>query len=317
MFGTPWSRLRWDIGVVQPPLRLTMACAVCLGPVWDTSSVGMSAQPPADVFETMQAFTRQAENFVPGFVKEISPQERARLAQIEIEWRDEQRYGAQILENYESQLRLKQKSVVRRGRDVTYLQTLIGTLQPLMQNAQRYKVIRIGIVPLEQPDAYSIPGGDILVTTGLIDSAGSEGALVGVLAHELSHLDRGHQLLPLKQSKTMAQGFDWRQLQSMAAIMKPFHPELEQEADNDAFRWMVAAGYDPRELAHLLESWDQQQNSQAPWIDVIPGFVKSHPDAGRRAKSLIEKYSALPNQADLYIGHENLKRRIPRDKQRF
>jgi hypothetical protein len=49
----------------------------------------------------------------------------------------------------------------------------------------------------------------------------------------------------------MAQGVDWRQLQSMAAIMKPCHPELEQEADIDAFRWMVAAGYDPRELAHL------------------------------------------------------------------
>jgi hypothetical protein len=125
MFERLWSRLRWDIGVVQPPLRLTMACAVVLGPVGHL--VGRYVcTTTRRCLRNHEAFTRQAENFVPGFVKEISPQERARLAQIEIEWRDEQRYGAQILENYESQLRLKQKSVVRRGRDVTYLQTLIG-----------------------------------------------------------------------------------------------------------------------------------------------------------------------------------------------
>ncbi len=98
--------------------------------------------------------------------------------------------------------------------------------------------------------------------------------------------------------------------------MKPFHPEFEREADEDAFQWTVAAGYDPRELAHLLQSWDQQQNATSPWDDVIPSFVRSHPDAGRRAASVLKSYDQLANRDQLYVGQENLKRRIPRDKQR-
>ncbi len=38
-----------------------------------------------------------------------------------------------------------------------------------------------------------------------METVGSEAALVGVIAHELSHLDREHLLLPLKQAKMMNQ----------------------------------------------------------------------------------------------------------------
>ena len=190
-------------------------------------------------------------------------------------------------------------------------------IHPHMSQAARYPQIRVGIVASDQPDAYSIPGGDLLFTRGLLDTAGSEAALVGGIAHELSHLDRGHQLLPLQQAQLNSPATDWRRMMSTMAVMKPFHPEFEREADDDAFKWMVAAGYDPRELAHLLESWDRRQNTQAPWIEVIPSFVRSHPDAGHRAEAILSSYDALGGAPELYVGQENWQRKIPRDKQRF
>lgn len=275
------------------------------------------AQAPPEIFEAMKSFSQRAEKFIPGFMAELPPEERAKLAQIDVDLRDEQRLGAQVLDNYETQLRKYKKSIQWRGRDVDYLKQLVAVIQPLMKHVTRYPQIRVGMVVTDQPDAYSVPGGTLLFTTGLLDTVGSEAALIGVTAHELSHLDRGHQLLPLKQSKLTAQVTDWRQLMRTMSVMKPFHPEFEREADNDAFQWMVEAGYDPRELAHLLESWDQHQNVQAPWIDIIPSFVRSHPDAGRRAESLLRQLDALGGGDDLYVGVENWERRIPRDKKRF
>ena len=38
------------------------------------------------------------------------------------------------------------------------------------------------------------PGGTLIFFRGILDFAGSEAALVGVIGHELSHLDHGHQL---------------------------------------------------------------------------------------------------------------------------
>ncbi len=265
----------------------------------------------------MKTFSQRAEQFMPRFMGEISPEERVKLAHIDVDPRDEQRLGAQVLDNYESQLRAQKKSILWRRGDVDYLKQLVAAIQPHITHAARYPQIRVGIVATDQPDAYSIPGGTLLFTSGLLDTAGSEAALVGVIAHELSHLDRGHQLLPLKQSKLTAQATDWRQMLSMLSVMKPVHPEFEREADEDAFQWMVAAGYDPRELAHLLESWGRQQKAQAPWIDVIPSFVRSHPDASHRAESILKQFDALVVGSDLYVGIENWKRRIPRDKQRF
>ena len=35
-------------------------------------------------------------------------------------------------------------------------------------------------------------------------------------------------------------------------------------------RWMMAAGYEPRELAKLLSRWDQRQDQAMPWMQFIP-----------------------------------------------
>ena len=62
----------------------------------------------------------------------------------------------------------------------------------------------------KETDARAFPGGSIVVMRGLVEFAQSEAALVGVLAHELSHIDHGHQLRQARAMKLAKRG--WSEL---------------------------------------------------------------------------------------------------------
>ena len=52
---------------------------------------------------------------------------------------------------------------------------------------------RAGVLDEPDPNALALPGGAIVVTTGLLDAVGSENELAQVLGHELGHFrDRDH-----------------------------------------------------------------------------------------------------------------------------
>ena len=276
-------------------------------------------QPGETLQQFFENFTSKAGPLAPMFGK-LSPEQLAKLEQFKISFADENQFGQHILDAYLQQLEQSKIAVSQQGKDATYLRQLLKVLKPRMRNANRYKQLDVRVIENESADAFSIPGGRLLVTRGLLESANSEAAVVGVLAHELSHLDRGHQLIPLKQSKLVNQPLDFQdRMMWIGLTARPNRPEQESDADDDATRWMMEAGYDPRELAKLLSSWDQQQNQVAPWLQFVPGFVKSHPDAGKRAQDVLQvatKLEANFPQAK-YIGVENLRTRSSRSVRQF
>ena len=272
------------------------------------------AQDPADALRSMfEKFGQQSEQFMPGLFSELTPAQMAELEKVPVSKREEADFGAQVLKNYEATLRSQNQTLTREGNDVKYLAQLVSDMRPNMTNAKRYPRIDIALVDTESIDAYSIPGGHLVFTTGLMKNVQSEAELVGVICHEFSHLDRGHQLLPLKQSKRSNTMMDFRSsMQWIATTAKPYRPEFESQADADAVRWMLAAGYDARELARLLIRWDVRQEQQAGWTKMIPSFARSHPDSGRRATVVLDKVDlARVKTENLIIGKENLARRIP------
>lgn len=272
--------------------------------------------------------------FDPAFLErmfESSPaDDQAALESVEIEPQDERRLGDAAAASYLDQLRARGVRTAVRGKDVQYLRHLIDVLHPYLQNKDRYRVVKIHLADSPEIDARSFPGGTIVVFRGLLDFAESEAALVGVLGHELSHFDRGHQLLPLKRAKlaqrTFNQGpaFDLKQMfadggQMMRLFARPFRPEDEAQADADGAAWAYAAGYDPREMARLfLRMNEREQAKNRP--DVMPGFLRTHPYSVDRHRAIMTQYEQLAREKprdQLYIGRENLTRRIPRSEQEF
>jgi len=59
---------------------------------------------------------------------------------------------------------------------------------------------KFGIVDSNDFNAFSTPGGYVLITRGLFDRMRNESELAGVLAHEIAHVVRKHHLQALQKS---------------------------------------------------------------------------------------------------------------------
>ncbi|HUG93681.1 MAG TPA: M48 family metallopeptidase [Planctomycetaceae bacterium] len=251
------------------------------------------------------------------------------LEAIEVSPEEERELGRQMVEAYVADMKRRRVAVASRGRDVEYLGKLVETLRPLLKNGDRYEAVRVLVLDTPQFEARSFPGGTLVFSRGLLEFAGNEAALVGVVGHELSHLDRGHQLLPicrLKLIRRLAPQGGGRVSpesllstgQTLMRLARPFRPEDEQAADRDAAAWMFQAGYDPRELAELFLQMDRTQ--QSPSFPV-PAMFRSHPVNANRHQAALALYeelaAATPPGGRLYKGAENLRRRVPRSEQEF
>jgi hypothetical protein len=187
--------------------------------------------------------------------------ERRLVEEVAVSWEEERQIGDTGLQDLFDSLHEQKIRVVNRGNEARYLNSLVGEIHPLMRNAERYRAIRVYVAETKITDARAFPGGAIVCTSGLIDFAWSEAALVGVLAHELSHIDRGHLLrtargVKLAQDATAvgngAGPFVRNGILVAKQFARPFRPEDEAEADLDAAEWMFELGYDPKEWRHYF-----------------------------------------------------------------
>ena len=253
----------------------------------------------------------------------------ARLAKVEVSSDEEQRLGQQGIDELKQRLAAKKETLVERGRDAEYLQRLAGVIQPQMQQAARYRKLRIYVASLQTPEAYTLPGGRLIVSRGMLEASGCEAALVGVLGHELSHLDRGHLLRRAKQWKLAhkqfsqpAAGFTPDRFFSTMGTMqqlfrRPFGPAEELDADTDGITWTYRAGYDPNALAAIYAAFEKAGFDQPA---ALPAFLRTHPPSAERRQNLRETLARLQTAAPndkLYLGRENLVRRLTRKEREF
>lgn len=252
--------------------------------------------------------------------------DQKKLESIPVSLEEERELGKQLIEAWQADMKQQGIKVIEKGRDVTYLKQLVETLKPHMKNAKRYPKIRVLVFDSPNVDARSCPGGTLIFSTGLLDFVDSEAALAGIVGHELSHLDHGHQLLPIRRMKLMQQmpaftdgTFSPQKFFSTGEMLmrlwRPFRPAEEAAADRDAADWSFAAGYDPHALAAEFDKL-QRRNPSLP----IPSMFRSHPATIERYQAITARADELQGQAPnkvLYIGKENLRRRIPRSKKEF
>jgi predicted Zn-dependent protease len=190
-----------------------------------------------------------------------------------------------------------------------------------MKYKNRYPSIAIYVAKDQGVDARAFPGGTIVVTTGLLEFAESEAALVGILGHELSHIDHGHQLrtvraLKLAQS-SWAQAFErpggiQRQIQTMTSnFARPYRSEDEEVADSEGATWAFELGYDPMQMAALFRRLDGV-TAHAP--ATLPNFLRTHPYNADRYAAIKKLTLSLQrgNPRNLIVGSECLRARTPK-----
>jgi predicted Zn-dependent protease len=155
-------------------------------------------------------------------------------------------------------------------------------------------------------NAYCMPGGRIMVYSGLIDTLDlSDAELATVLAHEVAHALREHtrervsrayaqQLVLSGAAAVTGVSEGAANIANMVAevtFQLPFSREQESEADQIGLELMARAGYDPRAAVTLWNKMSAAQSSGQP------KFLSTHPAPKDRIKD-IEKN--LPRVLPLY-----------------
>jgi predicted Zn-dependent protease len=160
-------------------------------------------------------------------------------------------------------------------------------------------------------NAWCMPGGKIVVYTGLLPITQNEAALAAVMGHEVAHAVLYHgnervsqgmiaQGLGAGLSVALANKPAATQNLFMAAfgvgsqvgVLLPFSRKHELEADHYGMIWMAAAGYNPQEAINLWERMQAASSGSKP-----PEFLSTHPTESNRIAQL-KKY--LPEAMKYY-----------------
>jgi beta-barrel assembly-enhancing protease len=201
----------------------------------------------------------------------------------------------------------KQYPVIDDRAIAAYLERLGDGLVEQAPRELNHPVFEYSFTPVNLKDinAFALPGGPMFVNRGMFEAARSEGEVVGVMAHELSHVLLRHGTA----NATKAQGFQigqiagaiagavvgggWGQVISQGSqlglgtwLMK-YSRDYEKQADLLGAQIMARAGYDPRDLGRMFETIQKQGGAGAP------EWMSSHPDPGNRSAYIAREAASL------------------------
>lgn len=185
---------------------------------------------------------------------------------------------------------------------------------------------RFAVLDDAEANAFAAPGGYIFITRGLLYSLRNEAELAGVLAHEIAHVLRKHQLAAIKKAARTALGADFlsekveqKALRSGNGQLTPWLRELanvgtqlyvrgldkddEYEADRVAVVLAARAGYNPYGLPAVLQTL-QTVNADHAGLALL---FKTHPPFNARLDALssamgqgFDRFEQLPDGTDRF-----------------
>lgn len=142
-------------------------------------------------------------------------------------------------------------------------------------------------------NAAAIAGGRIIVYTGILPVAQTDGGLATILGHEVAHVMAHHTAERISQDQLVnlagvAAGAAGLGDLTMAAlglgaqvgILLPYGRKQESEADHMGLLLMAKAGYDPRESVGLWQRMNQAGGGRPP------EFLSTHPNPENRIVNL-------------------------------
>jgi predicted Zn-dependent protease len=180
------------------------------------------------------------------------------------------------------------------------------------------------VIDTETINAFALPGGYIIVSKGLLRRLGNESELAGVLAHEIAHVVKRHQITAIQSaaksglltsigkdfaSSAIARtggGVVGQQLKQFGAsvaadllkdgfFLRPLDRSLETEADQMAVVIAARSGYDPYGLVAVLQMLAQTKGESDG-----ASIFSTHPAPAERMADLervmpaLDRYAAQP-----------------------
>ncbi len=161
------------------------------------------------------------------------------------------------------------------------------------------------VVNVKEINAFALPGGPMYVNRGMIEAARNEGEVAGVVAHEMSHVALRHGTAQATKAtkyqmgtiagavigaivggtagSVIAQGTQF----GLGTAFLRFSREYEKQADIEGSQIMARAGYDPRDMANMFKTIEQQGGPGGPQ------WLSDHPNPGNRYAYITKEAESL------------------------
>lgn len=173
--------------------------------------------------------------------------------------------------------------------------TYLGQSQYLNDYRWEYK-----LVDSKEVNAWCMPGGKIVVYSGILPIAKDDAGLATIIGHEVSHALANHGAQRMSAAELQQLGAVgiavatgnksaenqqmWQQyygIGSQVGVMLPFSRSHETEADKIGLTLMAIAGYNPDDSVIFWQRMAAQSAGQAP-----PQFLSTHPSDATRIANL-------------------------------
>lgn len=176
---------------------------------------------------------------------------------------------------------------------------------------------RVHIVRRPEFNAAALPGGALMVFTGLLEGPNAvrdEAELVAVLGHEIAHVEKRHTIAAYQYAKAILGDGD-----AGAIVMKilglPLSSERELEADEHGLELAVKSQYDPQAAVNL---WRRRAASDSGGPmgalgQILEEVLRTHPRPAIRACRAMHKVVWAREHSPwdrLYDGRSNLAARV-------
>lgn len=248
----------------------------------------------------------------------------AAARRIPVAWED--KLGSTVMAQY------------RLGNELMDEKAAVAQLKPLtapLMNALPDKKYTLHFYVVNDPaiNAFALPGGYVVINSGLILNAKSANELQGVLGHEISHVTEQHGLRAVIRSTgiyVIAQTLigDASGLVAVAANAGPlllnqkYSRDFERDADAKGYDLLKRANIDPRGMVAFFRTVLAEQKKQMEKItdenarkamETAQGFIGSHPETEERIATLQKKVDKEPltgwrnNEADFLALQESVK----------
>ena len=143
-------------------------------------------------------------------------------------------------------------------------------------------------------NAFAMPGGYVVVHTGLLQLAASAEEVAGVLAHEVQHIEQRHSLRSIAKSLGFSAAVSLVLGDAGAAVtlggellQLKFSRDHETEADREGLKSLVAAKINPVGMRDFFAKMAAQSQLNL-------GFLATHPASEERMAEIDRLSKALP-----------------------
>jgi hypothetical protein len=169
---------------------------------------------------------------------------------------------------------------------------LVGVIPK--QNSWPYQ---FHVVQQKEINAFALPGGPLFINVGTIQAADNEAELVGVMAHEMSHVYMQHSAKQVKQNTVpsilaalggvlgQVIGGTGGAIAQMGGqiggglLSMKYSRKDEAQADHVGAIIMYKAGYNPHAMADFFTKLEKMGGSG-------PQFLSDHPNPGNRQQAI-------------------------------